>query len=790
MRLAGWKRRALLAAVLLAAAAAAGLPWVELPMLAAPLKSALSRALGRPVELSGVHCTLLPAPSLLAENVVIGEDPAFGLEPFVYADEMRASIRLAALARGALEVGSVRLAGASLNVVRDEKAGFNVAAFLQKAFSSASATQAIPDLILKQSRLNFRSGALKSPYYLNEVELDLQPPRRPGEELRWRYEASPARTDRAEQGFGRFTGAGRWIPGAGGGRFAVDVSLERSAVQELLVLLTGRDLGLQGRFVAGAFLDGPFHALELRGNLEVLDLERQTLFDFRSKNMQLPFQGVLDLDHQTVQISSAPPQRGRPAAPLHVRLEGQGLLTTPSWRAEVDFQDVPAGGLLEVCRRLGIPSPSSLRVEGLVSGSAGFSTGQAARGRLLAPKVRLTFGDGPAVEAEEAALRLEGDLLMLESARITSPQTAQASVTGSWNWAEDRLGFELRTDGMEVGAMNEALKRLAAFGSVPFFEHCGSGIWRGRLAFTKAPGAGEDGAAAAWTGQAALSNARCAPPWLPASLHLRKALLEPAGPGWRLRQGEAQFGHVPVRVEARYEPKEKPPMRVSLRVGRLTGEDLEAVFHLGRPPRRSLLDRTLRRRAAMPPWLRQLDLGGSFEAESLVLGRQEFEDLEAQFHWRRGQIRFQRVSAKWKGAAVSGAGEAELWREEPRYRARAVVTGLTAGTGLIDAEVEASTSTLGAGLPEKAHGWAEVSSPLLRLGAGGIARQLHVSLEYDGARGQQPWRLPEISFWMEGQFWSGRGTASSDGTVRAEFPSPGIHWEGAFWPPSAPRAAH
>lgn len=787
MKLAGWRRRALLAAVLLIAAAAAVLPFIDIPALAPPLRSALSRALGRPVELGAVRCTLLPVPSLLAENVVIGEDPAFGLEPFAYADEMRASIRPVALLRGSLEVGSIRLTGASLNVVRDEQAGFNVAAFLQKAFSPAAAAHGIPELILKQSRLNFRSGALKSAYYLNDVALDLQPPRRPGEELRWRYEASPARTDRAEQGFGRFTGAGRWVPGAGGGRFAVDVSLERSAVQELLVLLTGRDLGLQGRFVASAFLDGPLHALELRGNLEMLDLERQAFFDFQSRNMQLPFQGTLDLDRQTIQLASAPPQRGRPAAPLHVRLEGQGLLTTPSWRGEVAFTEVPAEGLLEVCRRLGVPSPPSLRVEGAVSGSAEFSTGQPARGRLSAPAARLRFGDGPAIEAQESALRLEGDLLTLESARITSPAKAQASVTGAWDWASDKLAFELRTDSMEIGELNGALKALETLGAVPFLEHCGAGAWRGRLAFMKEPGREGGPAVTSWSGQAALSGARCTPPWLPVTLQLRKANLEPAGQAWRLRQAEAQFGRVPVELQARHDPKQKPPLQVSVRAGRLKGEDLEAVFHLAQPPRRSLLDRTLRRRAAMPQWLRQWDIGGSIEAQALVLGRQEFDHLEAQFHWQRGQILFHHVGAKWKGAAISGAGEAELWRDEPLYRTRAVVTGLAAGAAWIDAEVEVSTSTLGAALPEKARGWAEVSSPVLRLGAGGNARQLHVSLEYDGARGQQPWRLPEISFWMDGQFWSGRGSASADGALRAEFASG--HWEGTLWPPSAPRAA-
>ncbi len=788
MRLAGWRRRALLAAVLLMAAAAAALPFIDLPALAPPLRSALSRALGRPVELGAVRLTLLPVPSLLAENVVIGEDPAFGLEPFAYADQMRASIRLAALARGSLEAGAIHFTGASLNVVRDEQAGFNVAAFLQKAFSPAAAAQGIPELILKQSRLNFRSGALKSAYYLNNVALDLQPPRRPGEELRWRYEASPARTDRAEQGFGRFTGSGRWFPGPGGGRFAVDVSLERSAVQELLVLLTGRDLGLQGRFVAGAFLDGPLHALELRGNLEMLDLERQTFFDFQSRNLQLPFQGLLDLDRQTVQLASAPPQRGRPAAPFTVRLEGQELLTTPSWRAEVEFSEIPAAGLLEVCRRLGVPSPRSLRVEGAVSGSAGFSTGQPARGRLSAPAARLWFGDGPPIEAQESALRLEGDLLTLESARITSPAKAQASLTGVWNWAGEKLAFELRTENMEIRELNGALKTVGTLGTVPFLEHCGTGAWRGRLAFAMEPAREAGPAVTTWSGQAALSGARCALPWLPSSLLLRKAILEPAGQGWRLRQAETQFGRVPVELAARHEPKEKPPLHVSVRAGRLRGEDLETVFHLAQPPRRSLLDRTLRRRAAMPAWLRQWDVGGSIEAHALVLGRQEFSNLQARFHWRGGRVGFSHLSAQWKSAAISGAGGVELWRDEPQYHARAVVTGLRAGSAWIDAEVEVSTSTLGAALPEKARGWAEVSSPLLRLGAGGSARQLHVSLEYDGAREQQPWRLPEISFWMDGQFWSGRGSATAGGALRAEFPLAG-RWEGALWPPSAPRAA-
>jgi hypothetical protein len=780
-------RRAAIAAAALVAAAAVLLPFFELPALAPPLRAALSRSLGRPVELGNVRLALLPVPALLAENLVIAEDPVFGLEPFAYAAGMRAPLRLPALARGVLEVSAIQLTDASLNVARDEQAGFNVAAFLRKAFSLPPDGSRIPAMILKQSRINFRSGSVKSVYYLNAVDLDLRPPDRPGEDLQWRYEASPARTDRAEQGFGRFTGAGRWTPGPGGGRFAVDVALERSAVSELLVLLTGRDLGLQGRFVARAFLDGPFDGLELRGTLEMQELERQAFFDFRSANIQLPFQGKLNLDGQTLALASAPPVRGRQRLPLDIRLEGRKLLTAPGWGAELVFEQIPAEGLLDLFQRLGMGPPASFRVEGPVSGSAAFTTGQPARGRLQAPAVQLKFGEGPSVEAADAVLRLEGALLTLENARITTPGQSQAQVTGSWDWVSERLVFELRTPGMDIAELNGAIGTLAPIHGVPFLEHCAAGQWRGRLGMVREP-LPDAAAAAAWTGQVSISDARCAPPWLPGPVRLRKAQIEPAGAGWRLRQAEMDLGAVTLRADARFGPDAKPPIEISLHAGRLTGEDLEAAFRLAQPPRRSLLDRTLRRRAPMPAWLRQLDIGGTLFAETLALGRQEFEDVEAQFRWRRGRVLFHRLGARWKGAGVYGVGEADLWREEPLYRVRAAITGLAAGQGVLDAEVEAASSTLGPALAERARGWAEVSLPLLRLPSGGALRQLHVSLLYDGARAPQPWRLPEISFWMDGQFYNGRGSAAADGSLRAEFPAPGLLWEGSLWPPALTRA--
>lgn len=788
MRRRRWKRASLLAALLLAAAMGL-LPWVDVPALAPALKDELSRSLGRRVELEKVRCSVFPVPALVASNLVIEEDAAFGLEPFAYADRLRASVSLPALLRGALALREVRLDGASVNVVRLEQAGFNLGAFLKKLLAPGKVND-IPKFSLRQSRINFRTGTVKSAYYLNGVDLDVEPPRSEGGEFRWRYEASPARTDRSEQGFGRFTGSGRWMPGLGGGRFAVDVELERSAMSELAQLVAGRDIGLQGRFTVRTFADGPLNALELRGQIEMEDLERPAFFGLRSRNIQLPFAGLLDLDAQSISLQSAPSERGRSAAPLKFRLEGSGLLTSPRWLAELGFENLPAPALLDICHRLGLSAPKEAAVEGAVSGSARFASGAPASGELRFPSLSLRFGGEPSVELTEGWIRLQGDALTLESARIVTPGRAEAAVRGRWNLATGELSFEAATEEMEIPELNGALKVLPALGPLPVLENCATGTWRGRLVLSKEPGDSPGQDKRAWSGRIGIANARCQPQGFRSPLLVRKAALELAGAGWRLREGELLFAGTPVRVSARFEPSAQPTLSVGAEVERLEGSQIESLLQMAQAPPRGLFQRTLRRRAEMPGWLRRLHVRGTVKAGLVVLGRQEFEHVEASFVWRGAHARFDGLRARWKGAELEGVVEAALWREEPEYRVRAAVSDLETGAGTIDAELEASTPTLRPGLERRVRGWAETCSPLLRLPGGVSLRELRAALTYDGERGRNPWRLNGVSFWLDGHFWSGRGEASSEGVARVWFASPSVRWEGSLWPPALAPAGH
>ena len=53
----------------------------------------LERAFGRPVEVAAFSVLLLPRPSLSAEEITVGEDPAFGNEYFLRAEHLSAGLR-------------------------------------------------------------------------------------------------------------------------------------------------------------------------------------------------------------------------------------------------------------------------------------------------------------------------------------------------------------------------------------------------------------------------------------------------------------------------------------------------------------------------------------------------------------------------------------------------------------------------------------------------------------------------------------------------------------------------
>lgn len=85
-----------------------------------------SEALGRPVTLGGARLTFLPGLGAEATDLSIGEDPAFGREPFLRAKAVQVRVALVPLLTGRVEVTRAIIEAPRLTLLRGPRGQWNV----------------------------------------------------------------------------------------------------------------------------------------------------------------------------------------------------------------------------------------------------------------------------------------------------------------------------------------------------------------------------------------------------------------------------------------------------------------------------------------------------------------------------------------------------------------------------------------------------------------------------------------------------------------------------------------
>ncbi len=132
MRRRRWLGLALAAAILLLAKAgvsgALEHGWARRTLLAR-----LAASFGRPVDVGRFRINLLSGLRLEADSVTVAEDPRFGQEYFLRAEQLTAGLRWTALLRGRIEFGIVSLSRPSLNLVRLPDGSWNIESWLPPA---------------------------------------------------------------------------------------------------------------------------------------------------------------------------------------------------------------------------------------------------------------------------------------------------------------------------------------------------------------------------------------------------------------------------------------------------------------------------------------------------------------------------------------------------------------------------------------------------------------------------------------------------------------------------------
>ena len=238
-------------------------PYITLNRFQRRIAANIGASLGRPVHFDSASLNLLPLPGFTLERFVVDEDPAFGFEPILRADEVRANLRLRSLWNRRIELSRISLTEPSVNLVRTANGQWNLQSILLHTSSIQAAPTGqryagraprFPYIEATGARINLKLDQEKTPFSLNDADFALSLP----EPRQWRFrlEAHPARSDTTPADAGTLSLEGTL------GSAATSANAPAKAIADIPIsiqgdwqdaqlgglsrLLLGRDAGLRG----------------------------------------------------------------------------------------------------------------------------------------------------------------------------------------------------------------------------------------------------------------------------------------------------------------------------------------------------------------------------------------------------------------------------------------------------------------------------------------------------------------------------------------------------------------
>jgi len=144
-----WLRRSLIATAVLVALVLGTLALLprllDTPTIHAYISQTAAHALGRPVKFDSISVSLLPLPNVKLQGLEIADDPRFGSAPLLRVDEVRVGLRVRPLLSLRIELASLALDRARVELVEDG-GRWNVASLTAPASPPKAPARTVPGL--------------------------------------------------------------------------------------------------------------------------------------------------------------------------------------------------------------------------------------------------------------------------------------------------------------------------------------------------------------------------------------------------------------------------------------------------------------------------------------------------------------------------------------------------------------------------------------------------------------------------------------------------------------------
>jgi AsmA protein len=349
-------------------------PLLNLSRYQRRIVASMSQSLGRPVHLDKVTLHLLPMPGFTFQNLVVSEDPAFGDEPTIRANEVVATLRVSSLWQRRVEFSDVKFENPSVNLVRSAAGRWNLESVLLHASRvdtaptaqpKAGETPRFPYIEATGGRINLKLGQEKMPFSLTDADFALWLPS--PQVWRVRLIGKPLRTDSniGDPGTLRLEGSLQRAEHMQDVPVNLQASWHDAPLGEASKLLSGNDRDWRGTLHADASLQGPLGSAALKLKLTLDDLRRADFVPANSLDESVSCESTADLPAvRLTDLTCNLPVNG--TQPLQITSPLVDLAQPKAAQANLQAQKLPLDWVFGWLRLFSPRIPSDPRVQGAV----------------------------------------------------------------------------------------------------------------------------------------------------------------------------------------------------------------------------------------------------------------------------------------------------------------------------------------------------------------------------------------------------------------------------------------
>jgi hypothetical protein len=436
-------------------------PLISLNRYQRRIANSIGESLGRPVHLDKVSLNILPLPGFTLENFVVDEDPAFGSEPVIRANSVKATLRISSLWSRRFEFATISFSDpTSVNLVHLPNGKWNLDGILFRAahINTAPTDQKkrgpaprFPYIEATGARLNLKLGNEKTPVSLTDADFALWLP----DPQQWhlRLRAHPVRTDTNVSDTGIFSLEGTL--GRAGSLNQIPLSLQavwrNVPLGQASLLLFGRDAKLRGDLTLTANAQGTIGNSAIQTHIQIAGGRRADFVPAQPLDADIQCLATAIADFHAFQDirCSWPPSGSSTPPTLTVSSDGVELRNPAASIFEIATPGLPASTLLDWLRIASSRIPADITAAGTLTGALSFNpnTSNPWQGQMQITNASLVNpGAG-------AGSLVAGDIA-LESIEAQAPDPHHKLRRAS---APTPAGFQLAPTSLDLGGKEPAI---------------------------------------------------------------------------------------------------------------------------------------------------------------------------------------------------------------------------------------------------------------------------------------------------------------------------------------------